>query len=113
MLNISVSGYFDELNDFLIKEIYVSNESELYVLRKSDMYIPTLYPGNVMSLFDSLKNSYYPLISMSSPRVYEDDDPKSLATFLMQKIHDVHDASGSFDKTLFDVISSLGMENKK
>lgn len=112
MLYTSVSGYFDADNEFHIKEIYVSDESELYILKASESFIPYRYSGSSMELFDSIKNTYYPMFAMSKVRHYDDSDAKSLATFIMKKIQSVDMKLPGAKKKLFDVFSSFGNEIK-
>jgi hypothetical protein len=112
MLMISISGYFDFNNNFKIKELYVSDESEMYILKSSESFVPYRYMGNVSDLFDSIKNCYYPIFSLSKIRSYEDNDPKSLATFLMQKISQMDVKKPGMEKLIFEVLSGFGDELK-
>jgi len=108
MLMISISGYYNPQNEFLIKEIYVSDKKEVFVMKRSESFFPYLYDGNVEELFDSIKNCYYPAFSMSTVKTYPDNDAKSLATFFMQKIHSLDLNKPDSEKNLFDVISGFG-----
>jgi hypothetical protein len=109
MLNISVSGYFSNFNEFRIKEIFVSDESLLFILKENESFMPRQYLGNVMELFDSTKNLYYPSYSISEVRCYpNDNDAKSLANFLMQKIGELGTSLPGAHEKLFDIISSFG-----
>lgn len=110
MLNISISGYFSTFNDFRVKEILVSDEKTLYILKSSESFIPYAYEGNVQELFDSIKNLYYPSYALSKIKCHPDDDAKSLANFLMAKIQELGLSESSSHKKLFDVVSSFGSE---
>lgn len=110
MLTISSSGYYNSNNDFLIKEIYVSDTRQVFILKRSESFMPYSYPGTTEELFDSVKNCYYPIFSMSTVRTYQDNDAKSLATYLMQRIHALDLKKTGAEKALFDVISSFGDE---
>jgi hypothetical protein len=112
MLMISISGYFDFSNAFKVKEVYVSDESEVYILKSSESFVPYKYNGTVSDLFDSIKNCYYPAFSMSNVRVHEDNDAKALSNFLMQKINQIDMKKPGSEKILFDVISGFGDELK-
>jgi hypothetical protein len=112
MLMVSISGYYNSQNDFLIKEIYVSDERQVFIMKRSESFFPYAYTGNAQELFDSIKNCYYPAFSMSTVRMHSDDDAKSLATFFMQKIQMLDLKKSGAEKALFDVISSFGDEIK-
>jgi hypothetical protein len=111
MLMISISGYYNPQNDFLVKEIYVSDDREVYIMKGSESFLPHAYPGTTQEVFDSIKNCYYPVFSMSKVKTHPDNDAKSLATFLMGKIHALDMNKKNAHKTLFDVISSFGGED--
>jgi hypothetical protein len=108
MIQISISGYFLENNDFRIKEIYVSDENQSYILKRDESFVPYVYEGSVSEMFDAIKNGYYPSFSMSTPRYYEDNDAKSMATFFSQKIQSIGMNKRESDQVLFDIISGFG-----
>lgn len=108
MIMISISGYYNHENEFNLKEIYVSDDANVFILKKSESFIPYLYPGNVDELFDSIKNCYYPVFSMSQIKTHPDDDAKSLANFFMNKINSMDLTKPNSQKTLFDVLSAFG-----
>jgi hypothetical protein len=109
MLSVSISGYFSNFNEFRIKEIFVSDENVVFVLKENESFIPRQYLGTVKELFDSTKNLYYPSYSMSEVRCYpNDNDAKSLANFLMQKIRELGTSAPGAHERLFDIISSFG-----
>jgi len=109
MINVSISGYFSNFNEFRIKEIFVSDEVLMFILKENESFVPRQYMGSVKDLFDSTKNLYYPSYSMSNLRCYRnDDDAKSLANFLMQKIQEFNLTENGAHKKLFDVISAFG-----
>lgn len=112
MLYISVTSYYDNKNKFRLKEIYVSDENEMYVLKKEDSFVPYKYPGNVKDFYDSVKNLFYPLLYTSKVRVYKDDDPKSLAKYLSDHILSVDMKKPGAERHLFDVLSSFGEEEQ-
>jgi len=108
MLMVSISGYYNSQNDFLIKEIYVSDDREVYIMKRSESFFPYVYPGTTQEVFDSIKNCYYPVFSMSKVKTHPDNDAKSLATFFMQKIQALDLSKPGAEQTLFDVISGFG-----
>lgn len=110
MLMVSCSGFYDEKNIFRLKEIFVSDDAEMYVLKKDESFFPSRYSGNVKEFYDSVKNNYYPNVFFSEPRVYDDNDPKSLAVFFMNKIQDFNLSHEGAEKKLFDVVSGFGKE---
>jgi hypothetical protein len=110
MLMISISSFYDQNNEFKIKELYVSDEKDLYIMKSSESFVPYKYNGSVKDLFDSVKNSTYPVFSMSNIRTYEDDDPKSLSQFLFKKISNTDLKKRGAHKALFDVLSVFGKE---
>jgi len=111
MLMVSCSGFYDENNNFKFKEIFVSDDSDMYVLKKDESFFPSRYAGNVIDFYDSVKNNYYPNVFFSEPRVYKhDDDAKSLATFFMNKIKNFNFSHEGSEKKLFDVVSGFGEE---
>jgi hypothetical protein len=109
VINISISGYFSSFNDFKIKEIAVSDETSMFILKAAESFLPRQYPGNTQNLADSVKNLYYPSYAFSNIRCHPDDDAKSLANFLMQKIQEFNIYEDGAHKRLFDVISSFGV----
>lgn len=110
MIQTSISGYYTSSNEFRIKEIYVSNEEIMYTLKRDESFFPYEYKGSVKELYDSIKNSFYPNFFMSEPRQYSDDDPKSLATFFMNKIQDFDLSERDAEKRLFDLLAGFGEE---
>lgn len=110
MVMVSASGYFNRENEFQVKEIYVSDDAQVFILKRSESFVPYAYEGTVEELFDSIKNCYYPNFSMSTVKSHDDNDAKSLATFFMQKIHSLDLKKSGAEKTLFDVISGFGEE---
>ena len=111
MIQISISGYYNSKNYFTIKEIYFSDDKQMYVLKRNESFFPYLYEGNVKDLYDSVKNSYYPNFYMAEPRVYKkDDDVKSLATFFMNKIQEFDLKKPGSEKRLYDIIQGFGEE---
>ena len=111
MIQISVSGYYNQQNYFKIKEIYFSNESTLYVLKSEESFFPSVYEGTVKELYDSVKNCYYPNFEMSEPRIYKNDnDAKSLATFFMNKIKEFDLSKPGSERRLYDIINGFGEE---
>jgi hypothetical protein len=107
---VSASGYFNLQNNFVIKEIYVSDDNQVFIMKRNESFFPYSYPGTTQELFDSIKNCYYPAFSMSNVKTHPDNDAKSLATFFMQKIQELDLSTPEGEKTLFDVISSFGEE---
>lgn len=110
MILITVSyEYID--NVFTLKDIYVSNYQNMYVLSKSTGFVPSFREGDVADLYDASKNSVYPLIGFSDIRVYKgDDDAQAFAKFLNQKISEVEFSHPDADKALFNVIANFGEE---
>jgi hypothetical protein len=108
VIRVSVSGYFNSFNDFKIKEILVSDEDNVFILKESEAFLPYRYAGNLTDLFDSVKNLYYPSYAMSTVRCHRDDDAKSLANFLMQKIQAFNLNETGAHKRLFDTLSVFG-----
>lgn len=107
---ISLSAFYDQNNEFKIKEIYISDEEELYIMKSSESFTPYMYNGSVKQVFDSVKNNVYPIFSMSPIRFYDDDDPKSLANFIFKKINGLDLKKKDSHKAIFDVLSSFGKE---
>lgn len=110
MLSISVSAYFTPTNNFRVKEVYVSDGQETYILKASDYFKPVPYKGSLEQIQDSMKNCFFPIFSMSKIRYYDDDDAKSLATFFQNTIRSLDFKDKYFDKKLFEVISGFGEE---
>lgn len=109
MILISTTGYFDDNNNFRLKEVQVSNQSELYILKSSEKFVPYKYQGNVKDLLDARKNSVYPLYSSRGIRVYEDDDDaRSMANFFMDKLSSLDMKNSVDEQSVFDVLSSFG-----
>lgn len=103
-----VASYEYEDNEFSMKDIYISDESSLYVMSKDQGFLPFSSEGSTVDIVDASKNSVYPLVGFGEIRQYNDDDPKSFATFLHRKIKDVDFDSSEADKALFNVISNFG-----
>ena len=110
MLQTAISGYYNSGNEFKIKEIYISDDEVLYVLKRDESFFPVKYEGNVKGLYDSVKNSYYPNFHMSEPRQYDDNDPKSLATFFMNKINEFDIKKSGSEKKIYDILVGFGSE---
>lgn len=110
MLYLSATAYYDNKNNFRLKEIYISDEHDMYVLKKEDSFVPYRYKGNVKNFYDSVKNLFYPFLYTSKVRSYEDDDPKSMAQFFYDKISSTDMKKQGAEKALFDVLSSFGEE---
>lgn len=110
MLMISISSYYNSNNELKIKEIYVSDDEVLYIMKSSESFTPYEYQGNVKLLFDSIKNSVYPTFCMSDIHVYDDDDPKTLAFFLFKKIQSFDLTKKGSHETLINVLSSFGVK---
>lgn len=110
MIQISISGFYSNTNEFKIKEIYVSDDEVMYTLKREESFFPHEYKGSVKELYDSVKNCYYPNFFMSTPRVHHDDDPKSLATFFMNKIREFDLKKQGSEKRLYDMLSGFGEE---
>ena|SRR6056297_811642 len=109
MLFTAASYSYNTSNEFELREIYVSDEqSDMYVLKGNEGFIPQKIQGNVLDIVSAVKNSVYPLIGFSEVRIYNDDDPKSLATFLHSKIQKVDLGQENAEKALFNVIASFG-----
>jgi len=106
---IYIAGSYEyENNDFVMKEIYVSDEENMYVLTKDDGFVPFQTKGHVVDVVDATKNAVYPLVGFSEVRTHVDDDPKSFAVFLYNKLKDIDFSSSESDKSLFHIISNFG-----
>lgn len=108
MLYLAASYSYNQDNEFELREIYVSDDSSLFVLKNDEGYVPQRISGSVIDIVNATRNSVYPLIGFSEIRTYNDDDPKSLATFLHNKISNVDLSHPNTDKALFNVVASFG-----
>lgn len=108
MLYLAASYSYAVDNEFELREIYVSDDETLFVLKSNEGFVPQRINGSVIDVVAATKNAVYPLLGFSEIRTYNDDDPKSLATFLHTKITKVDIGHLSADKALFNVIASFG-----
>lgn len=108
MIQTSISGYYTSKNEFRIKEIYVSRDNVMYTLKRDESFFPHEYVGSVKDLYDSVKNNFYPNFCMAEPRQYNDDDPKSLATFFMNKLQSFDLSEAGAEKRLYDLLAGFG-----
>lgn len=109
MIYLSTLCNYDENNDFHVQEVYVSdNTNGTYILKKNSGYVPILYNISLKDLYDMSKNSLFPLFGFGQIRVYNDNDPKTFANFLFNKISKVDMSSSVAEKKLFDVLNNFG-----
>jgi hypothetical protein len=99
---------YNQENKFELKEIYVSDGQVTYVLRKSEGYTPILYEFPLTSVLDGAKNLMFSNLGFGEFRSYNDNDAKSLANYLQEKISSVNMKIPNAEKTLYDVLSSFG-----
>jgi hypothetical protein len=110
MITIASRMMYSESNEFNLKEIYVSDGSSTFILRKDEGYAPVPYPFDLMSMYYSCKGQLFSSVGFSSVRQYQDNDAKSMASYLYDKIRSVNMSMPNAEKTLFDVLSNFGGE---
>lgn len=108
MLYVAASAYYDENNEFRLHEIYVSDESQTYILKQKENYTPYPYPIRLQDLKAVTEDSVYPLYLYSKTRQYNDNDAKSLAFYLRSKVAKADMSQAGAEKTLYDVIANFG-----
>lgn len=108
MLKISSRVMYNQENKFELTEIYVSDGSVTYVLKKSEGYVPILYNFSLEDIVDSSKTLLFSNLGLGEIRVYNDNDAKSLANYFQEKISSVNMKIPNAEKTLYDVLSSFG-----
>lgn len=112
MLLVSSMKHYTEENQFELKEIYVSDESCTYILRKTEGFIPIKYDFPFSKLYSSAKNLPFSNLSFGPVRRYEDTDAKSLASYIKEKIDGVNIKAPNAEKTLYEVLSTFGESNE-
>jgi len=111
MLYVSTRVMHNYDSMFELREIYVSDGRITYILRKSEGYIPVMYRFPIQDIKkDSTSLPFSPL-AFGPMRQYDDDDPKSLAFFLRDKIKSVDMKLPNAEKVLYDVLSNFGDPN--
>lgn len=112
MLYVNTLSYYDEDNNFRLKEILISDGAETRVLSVEDNLAEFLLPVSLESLVDGwAANISYPVLGYNKTRVYEDDDAKAFSRFLVRKFKPLS-RTGSFtpreEKVMFDVLAGFG-----
>lgn len=110
MLFINTISYYDENNDFRLKEVLVSDEKTTYVLKtEENFYISAPYPMSLTDLVSSeAANISYPVLGFNKMRKYQDDDARALASYLSEKFRALGKISVRDEKTIFDIMSGFG-----
>ena len=110
MLLISSRTFYNEQNQFELKEIYVSDGAVTYILRKSEGFIPVMYNFGFLDMYESSRNLVFSNLGFGPIRQYNDNDAKSLANYLRDKITGVNIKAKNAEKTLYEVLSTFGEE---
>lgn len=110
MITLASRMMYSEKNEFELKEIYVSDGSSTYILKKNEGYVPTLHPFNLMDMYHASKGQLFSSVGFGTLRSYNDNDAKSLANYLYDKIQSVNMSMPNAEKILFDVLSAFGGE---
>lgn len=113
MLLVSTRVMYSQDNKFELKEIYVSDGAETYVLRKQESYMPVSYPVPLEQIYDSAKNMVFSGLGFGPMREYNDEDAKSLAMYFQKKISEVNMSIPNAEKTLYEVLCNFGEEYER
>lgn len=110
MLYINTVSYYDENNDFRLKEVLVSDGAVTYSLTPdNDFSVGKAYNLNLLSLVDSYNsNTSYPVLGFNATRTYDDDDAHSLAVFLSRKFSALGTVTPREEKAIFDILEGFG-----
>lgn len=103
-------NYLDK-NKFSLVEICISDDKTMYVLARSNGFIPYLIKGiSVPDLVAHCQKTFYPSGAYSKVRVVNDSDPKALANFIHSKIEALNTHTAAFDRAAYSAISAIGTE---
>lgn len=108
MLFVSTRTFYNEKNQFELKEIYVSDGAVTYILRKTEGFIPVAYNLGLMDMHEAAKGLLFSNLGFGVIRQYNDTDAKSLANYLRDKITGVNMKAKNAEKTLYEVLSTFG-----
>lgn len=111
MLFISTVSYYDNNNEFRLKEILVSDGKVTYSLAPDDGFSYHQFPISLTDIMESARdNISYPILGFNKVRRYDDDDPKALAMFLSKKFRALGNISPRDEKVVFDIMTGFGHE---
>lgn len=108
MLYVSTRTFYNEKNQFELKEIYVSDGTVTYILRKNEGFVPVAYNFGLLDMFAASKGLLFSNLGFGVIRQYNDTDAKSLANYLRDKITGVNMKAKNAEKTLYEVLSTFG-----
>lgn len=111
MLFINTVSYYDNNNDFRLKEVLVSDGRETYSLSPEDSFEPHRFPFSLEELIESSRyNISYPVLGFNKTRTHPDTDAKALATFLSKKLKNLKATTPREEKVIFDIMAGFGNE---
>jgi len=110
MIYISCSAVVED-SEFVVKSVYVVGDNgESWIITEGNDWAPIkifMNPERLSSILESQK--YYAAPVVYSPiRQHTDDDPKSFAIYLRDKIKNGYGTK--FHKKLFKILSNVGEE---
>lgn len=110
MLYLNALSYYDENNNFRLKEVLVSDGKVTYSLSPEGGFeVSEPYPFNLVSLVESQNsNTSYPVLGFNATRTYDDDDAYALALYMSSKFSALGNVGPQEEKAIFDVLEGFG-----